>query len=303
MTDAHHYGAPHERWSVIDALAERIDHGLETDPFQRDPDFIRRMLPVMATTMRWYDPVVEDFDRLPEHGPFLMVSNHSGGMYMPDFYALLLRWFTERGTDEPLYSLGFDFLFSIPGVESWARRFGSVPASHDNADRALASGAVVLVYPGGDVESYRPWTARNRVDLAGRKGFVRLALRHGVPVYPVVASGSHDAIVVLTRGEHLAKLLRFDRLGIHILPILAGPPWGIAPVHLPTVPLPAKVTVRVCEPFDWTGLGPDAEHDETVVEHCYEEMLGRMQANLDELVAARPHPIAERLRGLLPFVS
>jgi 1-acyl-sn-glycerol-3-phosphate acyltransferase len=114
-------------------------------------------------------------------------------------------------------------------------------------------------------------------------------------VIPLVAHGSHDAIVVLTRGEGLAKLLGFDRLRINVMPIVAGPPWGIAPVQLPTLPFPAKVTARVCEPIDWSHLGSEAADDLELVRHCYEEVLGRMQANLDELVEELPHPVMTRI--------
>jgi 1-acyl-sn-glycerol-3-phosphate acyltransferase len=114
-------------------------------------------------------------------------------------------------------------------------------------------------------------------------------------VLPLVAHGSHDVIIVLSRGETLAHRLGLDRLRINVLPLVAGPPWGVAPVQIPTWPLPAKVTVRVCEPLDWSGFGREAADDPTIVRHCYEEILGRMQANLDELVAVLPHPILARL--------
>ena len=147
----------------------------------------------------------------------------------------------------------------------------------------------MIVYPGGDSEDYRPWTERHRVELRGRSGFVRLALRHGVPVVPLVAHGSHDTIVVLARGDGVARRLGLERLRINVMPVVLGLPWGIAPVQLPTLPLPAKVTARVCEPIDWSDLGPEAADDRDVVRGCYEEVLGRMQANLDEL-AERPPP-------------
>ncbi|NIR42044.1 MAG: hypothetical protein GWN79_28545 [Actinobacteria bacterium] len=54
----------------------------------------------------------------------------------------------------------------------------------------------------------------------------------------------------------------------------------------------------MCEPFDWTGFGPEAADDPEVVRHCYEEMLGRMQTNLDELVEEVPHPVRARLAGM-----
>jgi 1-acyl-sn-glycerol-3-phosphate acyltransferase len=111
----------------------------------------------------------------------------------------------------------------------------------------------------------------------------------------MVAHGSHDAIIVLTRGERLARALGLDRLRTDIMPIVIGPPWGIAPSTLPTVPLPTKVTVQVCEPMEWDQYGPEAAEDPEIVRHCYEEVLGRMQATLDDLVTELPHPIAARL--------
>jgi 1-acyl-sn-glycerol-3-phosphate acyltransferase len=296
-----HYGGEHHTFSLIDRLGERVDRGLAEDLLQRDPAFIRRVLPVLDLVLTYFDPVVEGFEQVPAEGPFIVVGNHSGGLYMPDYWAFLRHWFRERSLEQPIYSLSYDFLFAIPGVRALARRLGSVPASHENAARLLQAGMPLLVYPGGDEDNYRPWTERHRVDLHGHMGFVRLALRHQVPVIPVVAHGSHDAIIVLTRGEALAHRLGFDRLRIKIFPLVLGLPWVIAPPQVPVWPLPAKVTVRVCEPFDWTSHEPDAADDPAVVRHCYEEILGRMQANLDELVTALPHPLLSRVRSASGF--
>jgi 1-acyl-sn-glycerol-3-phosphate acyltransferase len=294
-----HYGGDHHRLSLIDRLGERVERSVHDDLLGHDPAFMARMVPILDSALAYFDPEIHGFERLPVEGPMLIVGNHSGGMYMPDFWVFLRHWIRQRGLHEPLYSLGFDFMFSLPGVGSMARRWGSVPASHANAARLLQGGSSVIVYPGGDEDDYRPWTERHRIDLHGRTGFVRLALRQQVPVVPLVAHGSHDVIIVLSRGESLARRLGLDRLRINILPLVAGPPWGVAPVQLPTWPLPAKVTVRVCHPLDWSQYGPDAADDPTIVRHCYQEILGHMQANLDELVTVLPHPILARLRDPL----
>jgi hypothetical protein len=92
----------------------------------------------------------------------------------------------------------------------------------------------------------------------------------------------------------MAQHLGLDRLRVNAWPRLLGAPFGIAPPLLPTLPLPAKVTVRVGEPIDWSQLGPEAADDPDIVRHCYAEVLGRMQADLDDLSAEIPHPIATR---------
>jgi 1-acyl-sn-glycerol-3-phosphate acyltransferase len=296
--DRRHYGGDHHLLSVIDRMGERVEGELDREIDQRDPALIERMLPVLELALSYFDPTVVGFERLPDEGPFLVVGNHSGGMWMPDYWAFVAHWARHRGSTAELYSLGFDFLYSIPGAGALARAMGSVPASQDNGARLLERGAAVLVYPGGDVEDYRPWSERHRIELGGHEGFVRLALRQGVPVVPMVSHGSHDAVVVLSRGDRLARRLGFDRLRINVMPIVAGPPWGVAPAQLPVLPFPAKITVHVGGPIDWSGLGPDAADDPEVVHACYSEVETTMQADLDRLVAECPHPVWTRLTHL-----
>jgi 1-acyl-sn-glycerol-3-phosphate acyltransferase len=188
----------------------------------------------------------------------------------------------------------YDVLFSIPGAGDLARRIGAVPASRANATRILDAGLPLIVYPGGDVAAMRPWTQRNRVDLEGRTGFVKLALRHGVPVVPFVGHGSHDVVIVLAAQQRMAQHLGLDRFRVNSFPLMLGAPFGVSPPLVPTLPLPAKVTVRVGEPIDWSHYGPDAADDPDIVRHCYAEVLGEMQADLDDLAAEIPHPIATR---------
>src|SRR5690606_7093857 len=133
----------------------------------RDPAFGQRHLPTVETVRRYFAPEVRHVERLPATGPVLVVGNHSGVFYMPDMWATAAAVVRRRGVDTPVFGLGYDPLFTLPGVESVLRRFGALPASGHAAERALADGAALLVYPGGDWEACRPWTQRNRVDLHG----------------------------------------------------------------------------------------------------------------------------------------
>ena len=280
-------------------MQHRVDHELHRQVFRRDPGYVRDHLRAVDRVLSTYFvPEVRGVERLPDDGPFLLVANHSGGVLMPDMWALGSALVHRFGPDRPLYGLTFDFVFAIPGVSDALRKVGAIPASLSNAETALQSGAGVLVYPGGDREVYRPWTQRNRVDLQGHMGFVRLALRRGVPVFPTVSHGSHDSLVVVSRGDRLARALGLHRLRIDVFPLVLGLPFGLASVVGPYVPLPAKIIVEVLEPLDWSAThGPEAADDPDVVRSCYDDVVDRMQGALDRLIAEMPHPVRSGLLG------
>ena len=147
----------------------------------------------------------------------------------------------------------------------------------------------MLVYPGGDYEVHRPSWERNRVDFGGRKGFIRLALEEGVPIVPVVAIGGQETALFLSRGEHLARALRLDRLfRLKVLPISLALPWGLnVGDMLGHIPLPAKITIEALPPVDLRGeFGPRPDVDEV-----YEHVHRLMQDTLDALAAERRFPV------------
>jgi hypothetical protein len=77
-------------------------------------------------------------------------------------------------------------------------------------------------------------------------------------------------------------------------------PWGVSLTIVPGIPLPAKITVEICQPPDWSQLTPEAADDPEVVDRCYEEVIGLMQSALTRLAAERPLPVISRLWSLLP---
>ena len=152
---------------------------------------------------------------------------------------------------------------------------------------ALHSGAVVLVFPGGDYDSYRPTFSENTIDFNGRTGYVRTAIEAGVPIVPTVSIGGQETQLFLTRGNWLARKLGLTKARMDILPVSFGFPFGLSVIFPPNVPLPSKVVTEVLEPIDITaqfGKDPDvAEVDEYV--------RSVMQAALDRLAKQRRFPV------------
>jgi 1-acyl-sn-glycerol-3-phosphate acyltransferase len=260
---------------------------------ERDPAFLRKVRPILERFAGYFRSEVRGFDRIPEKGPFLVVANHSGGSMPPDLPVLLTAWWRQRGEDERVYALFHSFFLALPGVGRVMGQAGAVEASPGAAEDILRSGGVLIDFPGGDHEVFRPWRERNRIDFSGRLGFVRLALRTGVPVVPAVSIGGQETLIVLARGERVARWLHVDRIfRIKVMPLVAGPPFGIAPAGIPTWPLPSKITVELGEPIDWSArYGPEKADDDTVVRACYGELVRTMQSTLDRLAAERRFPV------------
>lgn len=270
-----------------------------TVAFEHDPGFLARVVPLMALYGRYFDAEVRGVERLPRGGPVLLVGNHSGPNCDPDTPVLMAAWYRKNGVQSPLVVLSFDAIFSVPGARSFFRRLAQVPANHRNAEAALDRGAAVLVYPGGLEEIARPWTERNRIELANHKGFIKLALRKGVPVIPVVSHGGHESSIVLTRGRFIARALGLEKLRAYSMPVVLTIPWGLVVGPVPSIPIPTKVTVQVCQPMRWSHLGPEEAEDAEVLQRCYDEIQSVMQRTLDELAREHPHPVLTRVIGLV----
>lgn len=277
---------------LLAPLMHRIS-GIRAGPQPtRDPEFIGRVLPSIASLTSYFSPTVSGLECLPANGPVLVVGNHSCLFYMPDVWVVGQALIARRGSERPTYAMGYDLLFAVPGVSGFLRRVGVIPAANEEAETALQEGAQLLVYPGGDWEACRPWADRNHIDFGSHRGFVKLALRTGAPVVPVVTHGSHDAVVVLSRGEALARVMGLQHLRIKVFPLALGPPFGVTSMLWPPLPLPSAITVEFLPPLEWAHFGPRAASDEAVVEACYHEITGLMQDALTRMHHENPHPVA-----------
>jgi len=268
-----------------------IDGALPEDWLDaRDPDYIERALPaIRAWSEHYFRADVEGLEHIPADEPALLVGNHSGGTLIADTFVFSQHFYDHFGPERRFHQLAHDLVFQVPGVRASLGRFGTVPASPDNMRAALGKGAALLVYPGGDHETYRPSWEQDQIDFAGRTGFVKLSLELGTPIVPVVSIGGQETALFLGQGQRISRLLGLDRaLRLKVFPIQVAPPLGVTLLDLPLrVPLPSKITIRVLPPIDLRAeLGPDADP-----EQAYEIVTEIMQAELAMLSAERTLPV------------
>jgi 1-acyl-sn-glycerol-3-phosphate acyltransferase len=255
-----------------------------------DPHYIRTTVPALrAMSKVYFRAEVRGLDNIPAEGPVLLVGNHSGGTLIADTFVFAQAFYGHFGHLRRFHQLAHDLVFRLPGARASLSRWGTVPASPENMARALERDAALLVYPGGDHETYRPTWESSKIDFAGRTGFVRLAIEHGVPIVPIVAIGGQETALFLGQGRTIARLLRLDSLlRLKVFPAQLAPPFGVTVLDLPgRIPLPSKIVVRALPKIDLK----DELGSKPRPEDAYEVVTSKMQRALDKLDDERTIPV------------
>jgi diacylglycerol/phytol O-acyltransferase len=250
----------------------------------KDPEFIARVLPLFDLFYDHYFRCETELEEELPDEPVLAVANHSGMSGTPDMFCLMTAYWRRYGPTGATYGLMHDFPFRVPMAGSWLNACGALGANHDNARAAFSRGANVLVFPGGDIDACRPFSRRYEIELAGRTGFLKLALRAGVKILPIVSVGGHHSLYLFSSGRAIAKALRLPELfRSNVFPIGFAMPYGIIfgnPV--PHLPPPVKVHTRLLAPID-LGMGPEAADDPKALDICYRRVVDAMQQAMNEL--------------------
>ncbi|MGA9873343.1 MAG: lysophospholipid acyltransferase family protein [Rhodococcus sp. (in: high G+C Gram-positive bacteria)] len=241
-------------------------------------------------TDKWFRMEIDGWENIPEP-PVLVVGVHTGAPFVWDAWTVGAQWWRHFGAERTLHGTAHDALMAFPLIGRVFRSMGVLPAAPDSMSTALAEGRDVIVWPGGEVDSLRPWTERDVATLGGRTGFIKLAIRMGVPIVPVATVGGADAMPVLIRGDKLARVLRLDRIArLKVFPLALSLPWIISPAALPQIPLPAKIRTRFMPPVA-VDHDPVLCDDDAYVDARYDEVRRRIQDGMDDLARKRKFPV------------
>src|SRR3954452_11651428 len=174
----------------------------------------------------WFRMDVEGWENIPEP-PALLVGIHSGAPFVWDAWTVGIHWWRRFGKERVLHGTAHDALMATPLIGSYFRKMGVLPAAPDSMASALAAGHDVAVWPGGEVDSLRPWVQRDKAVLAGRKGFIRLAINAGVPIVPIATVGGPDSMPGPGTGRRIARVLQHDKVArLKMFPFALQAPWG-----------------------------------------------------------------------------
>lgn len=251
----------------------------EVDEFGMDEVSLRRVHPLLDLLYdRYWRVEISGVERLPDEGPALLVANRSG---LLPYDGLMLAHGIERRHprhERPRFLVA-DWLITLPFVQPYLARLGGVRACRENAERLLEAGRFVTAFPEGEKGAAKVFRERYRLKRFGRGGVVRVALEHGIPLYPVGLVGPEEAHPILFKEYSLAR-----SFGLPFLPVtptfpLMGP--------LGALPLPTKWIIRIGEPVLLDQFEADAAEDELLVARLTEELRGKIQTLVDLGLADR----------------
>jgi 1-acyl-sn-glycerol-3-phosphate acyltransferase len=262
-------------------LVPAAEPGREIDDWGRSQRVFDLVEPLLDFYYRhWFRVEVEDIENVPAEGGALIVSNHSGAL-PPDAPMIMQAIRHEHPSPRPLYMLGENWFKGYPGVGMLANKIGLVGAHPANAQRLLGDeGRLVLVFPEGQKGSRKLFWQRYRLRRFGRGGFVRTAMRAGVPIVPTAVIGAEEAMPIFAHVPLLQRLT-----GLIYFPINHAFPLFGAAAGL--MYLPAKFRIRFLEPIDLSAYGPEDADDIALVGRLSERIRLRIQDELDDLVLAR----------------
>jgi 1-acyl-sn-glycerol-3-phosphate acyltransferase len=275
-------------------IAWRVGAAMEPQPLNET--VLKLQQPLMDVLNKyWFRLEVEGWERVPDD-TCLVIGVHSGGALTVDAWTLVNAWHEHFEGKRPLHGTAHDVLMAAPGLGDYFRAVGVIAANRKSVTAALAQGEDVVVWPGGEVDAMRSWFKRDVATLGGRTGFVKQAIRSGVPILPVATVGGHDTVFVLSEGKWLANALDKvtglkSTLRSANLPIISGFPFPLAVEVLPAhVPLPAKIRTELLDPIE-VDSDPDRADDTLYVQKIYDQVEAEIQAGMDRLAAQRTLPV------------
>jgi 1-acyl-sn-glycerol-3-phosphate acyltransferase len=255
----------HERGALLRWLHRRagVPDGA-SDPGAYDPEYVAQVLRFAGKFFgpgRYFDLDARGIEHVPRK-PVMVVSNHSGGTSIPDVWGFAYAWYARFGTERPIHPLAHEMILSTKTTARFFGRLGVLRAARGVAyDVLRAWGRDLLVMPGGDRDTWRPYRDRYKVQFGGRTGYALTAIRAGVPIVPVANAGAHSTLYVLTDGAGLA-------IG----------PW-------PHLPIPARMRYRFGAPIAVPRVPDGAEPTDEMVQDVDATVRAAVQGLLDDLRA------------------
>lgn len=245
----------------------------EVDEFGMDEAVLDMLRPFFQFMYHeYFRAEVVGAENIPKDGPALLIANHSGGIA---YDGVMINLAVYNTLEEKRYVrfLVDDFGYYLPFLGTFLQRTGGIRACHENAMRLLDHGHLILVFPEGIKGVSKLFDKRYKLERFGRGGYVKLAMRTGVPIIPTAVIGAEEIHPLIWKSEKLGKMF-----GLPYFPFTPTFPW-LGP--LGAIPLPTKWKIIFDKPISFSEYyAKDAEKPK-LVEKVSMQIRKRIQDILD----------------------
>jgi hypothetical protein len=167
---------------------------------------------------------------------------------------------------------------AFPAVERFTRELGFFTEDGPELAAAIARGEHIVVTPGGGQEGCRSFWHRYEVSWGERVGYVRLALKHRLPIVPVGTAGVDDRYIGINDAETTGRRLGVPSMWSWTLWLGIGP-FGVYPF---TPPFPVRLRQLVGAPIDPLAEGEVPPDDREALLRVHRRVVRAVQALLDQ---------------------
>jgi len=245
------------------------------DGFGMDRDYIERLGKTLLNFLckSYWRIETRGLEHVPLQGGAVLVGTHRG--FMP-WDAVMTLHLIVRNTGRVPRFLCHPGLLKFPLVANIITKLGGVLANRQNADRILEADGLLGILPEGVEGAFSLYRNAYKLASFGRDDFVKIALRHRVPIIPFVIVGNAEILPMFARIKSRWWTKHLD--------------WPYVPIStfpLVPFPLPSKWHVRFLAPINIQDYPPEAASDRSVVKAISLKVRTTMQDSLDEMVARR----------------
>lgn len=221
---------------------------------------IYRVLPhfLMEILRKYFRLEVEGIEHVPRRGPAVIAPNHSGYSGF-DVFVLIHVLTKDAGRIPRVLAHYFWFLSKTTAIP--ASKVGFTEATFENGLESLRKKHLTVIFPEGEHGNFKPSSKMYQLQPF-KRGFVRMALKTGAPIVPVLVLGAEETHINLTK----LKFTKFLR-GL------------VIPLPLNVIPLPARWKIRFLEPIV-LPYKPEAADDAELVHEIAADIQEKMQSEL-----------------------
>jgi 1-acyl-sn-glycerol-3-phosphate acyltransferase len=250
----------------------------QEDEFGFSLETYAKWLPVFSFLYEDYFKVkVHGIENIPGQGRGLLIGNHSGLLPLDGGMITMAMCHLHPEPRRVRY-LVTDWFFSLPFVRDWMMETGQVRATLENAQKLLAKGELVGIYPEGLRGVGKTFRERYRL-IDFHPGFVQLAIATQSPIIPVATIGGDEIYPNFINVKQLSQAFKMP-----FFPITPFFPWLPFPINV--MPLPVKWFIDIDKPID-LGYPAEKASDRQLVLRIAREIQYDIQSKLNALLRER----------------